>query len=1652
MKINQQIIASVKQKLTQMLCTLAGVFILLSSATIAGQTFPVNVSLQVTNPAPIYLSNYSDANLLNGPLRTQLVLNDFSITNRQIALRVSVKGQGIALESRPGFTGNIPLFIDGGTPLNVTTAEIAQYFELQNIVGISPQAYANALPEGNYEFCMEVIDVITGLQLSQKTCTNTFVIQNDPPLLVLPFKGEEKDASKIQNIIFQWTPRGVNVTDVDYELSMVEVWNNQVDPQTAFLSSPPIFTVSTNRTSFRYGPDQPLLLSNKRYAWRVQAKAQKGGEPIALFENAGYSEIFWFDYITPCEAPKNISAEVKGIYKANIYWDENLDEITPYIIRYRQANLKDAQWFMARTTEPWATLWDLKEGTTYEYQVSSKCQLGDSEFSEIKSFTTDVTENEETYYNCGITSDIELTNKEPITELYVDEVFTAGDFPVRITELSGSNGRYTGKGVVTIPYLKNVGLNVKFSNVLINNEKQLADGVVITTYDSSLKNILDVDEAIAGVKEVIDEIEDLGDALKGGDKKEVAVDFEIEDVQLNEDKTKIVITGKNGETKEVDYDEEDEYQIAGTDKTFRIDKQGNAEQTGQVAEGGSASPSNTSGVASGPTSSGNGSSVSQVATEAIEIAFREGEGTTYAFDKAEGTFEKETYPKTKNEAGAEVYAFHKAVPNGATDVFYADVKIRNKRIKLDSLIIKTLSGRKIDYVVEAKNTLKITVKGFDGYRKEEAIVTYKIEGGKQQVAANFFIHHLAKPAPIAVNLVPMGGAVITASFKQELQAIYKKIGVEFNLSVMPNYNPDTSVWDKDGNTQLTYDGSGVFKNFPPEFKAINKDYQTTDDYSSKAYYLFVTDLYTSEPLGGFMPKGSQFGYVFVNGSGAEGKGAPAKTAAHELGHGVFGLEHPFKDTKSPNTNTNWLMDYGTDTQFSQVNWATLGNEKLRLYLFQKDEDNEYTDSEYIQKVFQKIRCANINEEKTLDEKYFSKVGENFKGKFQGLSINLSIKREQVRLKRYSEIPIETTKGGPKNSQTKSVAVFDYMGVKFSVFPYNSKKINELQDYLSPINKDEIENDFIEIVNRLEAKKTLNDADIRELKSIASCGAQHFSTKGKFKIIKLIEDSKTYLSEYYEDLILDLLDSYPDDINSYANELLDLFYADKSFLRELFYSIQNNDGIFFANEKNRDRFMEILFGLWVDSKYADSSRYKYLDPSKYFLFDEFYISPPTVVYNGNSWFPRTTYQDPILKTNTIEIQGGRPAEKPVFALEYDYFQPVNVLFVESDTAAKVTNVPVPAIFLAGSIKSDNTEKRIKQIGLTVDIALTASGTGNLFKLRHLSKLRVAGKILYGALEVTSGAADILVNYTDLCQGNEQACAIFREYNTYLQLGMIGTGILKAKFKQTRLNAIDAYKGERAKLIKKYGDEDYRIKELDGHFDIGKLADAGSEISETLRTKIFSKIPTNQADELILELGKNSSLKAAMESGDISSSAWKKISDGIPSFRLDKPTDYLTCLKKMTQYEKGIGGSGTVKYYRVQGGGSGNATSRELLVLEPNGNMSFADKTKELYFSTDNLDHAKYYVDGTGTNINGKLVTKRPPNRPNGTIIEFEVPKWLDDKLKKDAIPQHKSGSNTLNNNSPQIVDYNQPGNPFGIKESWQTLIERNYIKGSVKIIE
>ncbi len=487
------------------LCTLYSV---LSTA----QNFPVQVIPQALPPAPIYVSNYADASTVTSPLRVQIILNDFEISNREIRLKTYFTGSGLSFQSNDIVVGASPLFLEGGIPLVLNNVELAPYFEFNNITGINANQYGAAIPEGAYQFCVEVYDVLTGNRLSDRSCAVNVVFQNEPPFLVLPQNKVNVDEVNPQYTVFQWTPRSINVSNVEYELSLVEIWDNQVDPQQAFLSSPPVFQTTTSATTYVYGPSHPLLLSGKKYAWRVQAKAKQGTEEIGLFKNEGYSEIYSFSYATSCDLPTAVNHEVKGSTNANIFWDDFSTDIPEYTVRYRKpSSSDDNEWFESKTTTNLLTLWDLKARTTYEYQVNKKCTVTESDWSLSKQFTTFIADDEASVYECGIAPDFNLTNQEPLPT--IGDKFTAGDFPIKVIEASGSNGRFTGKGYVTIPYLNSIKVGVEFTNVLINTDNQLVEGSVITIYDPSLSNILDIDDAIDTVTDAVDAVGDFIDAL-----------------------------------------------------------------------------------------------------------------------------------------------------------------------------------------------------------------------------------------------------------------------------------------------------------------------------------------------------------------------------------------------------------------------------------------------------------------------------------------------------------------------------------------------------------------------------------------------------------------------------------------------------------------------------------------------------------------------------------------------------------------------------------------------------------------------------------------------------------------------------------------------------------------------------------------------------------------------------------------------------------------------------------------------------------------------------------------------------------------------------------------------------------------------------------
>jgi len=492
-----------------------------------GQLFPVQVTPIVVPPYSVVLSEYSNA------FREQLILNlllsDVS-ANRDVHLKFSLTSNtGFAAQSAPVVVGATPYRLSGGIPLRLTNADLQAYFQLQNLVGVSSQQFASPLPDGVYNFCFEVIDDRSGQVISRNTCAQAFIRQNDPPFLNYPKKGKSVEETNPTNIVFNWTPRHLNATNVEYEFTLTELWDEGIDPQTAFFTSPPLYQSTTKATTLLYGPTEPALLPNKNYGWRVRAVVNDGISQTSTFKNNGFSEIWHFRHKGICRAPQFGLTVPKTATSQIIRWQ--FGDYTAYKVQYRKVGGSSNAWFEERATsfEEAVTIYNLEKNTTYEYRIGGQCRRGeDFVYGNSQQFTTVSNSEEAGGYQCGALPDITITNQEPLERLGVNETFFAGDFPVtaKFVEQVGV-GRYTGVGYVTVPYLADMRILVKFENIGINTDKQLTNGIVETTYDPEWKGVDDISDEIEAVVnlvgniletlETLETLESVADSIREGE-------------------------------------------------------------------------------------------------------------------------------------------------------------------------------------------------------------------------------------------------------------------------------------------------------------------------------------------------------------------------------------------------------------------------------------------------------------------------------------------------------------------------------------------------------------------------------------------------------------------------------------------------------------------------------------------------------------------------------------------------------------------------------------------------------------------------------------------------------------------------------------------------------------------------------------------------------------------------------------------------------------------------------------------------------------------------------------------------------------------------------------------------------------------------------
>ena len=935
--------------------------------SVSAQQYPVRLVPVVFPPYNVRLSDYA---LNSEPkLQLQVLMTDLLEPPHKTGIKFSLESGGrVIAVSAPFVNGLDPFMLQPGNNISLSNLDLKPLFKLENLSGISPANYAKALPDGLYQYCFQAYDFYTKNNLSQKSCASIYQVLYEPPFLNLPQKGEKvTKKAEFQGLVFNWSPRQV-APNTKYIFTLKEIWDKQRDPVSAFLAARVLWKEESFAPSLYYGVDKTQLIPGKRYAWQVQAVSgtpQYNHSPIqegGVYKNNGLSEIFFFDYVENCPVPAFLMAKTAARGRAEIQWMLQGASSKQFRVEYRKKG-SSSPWLSETSYQTSAILSGLENNTEYEYRVGAVCgenksfdpndlsQADAFAYSGVQYFTTNFSNQNKNSAQCGVMPHVDLANKKPYDrQLTPNEVFTAGDFPVTVITAQGNAGNYTGEGFIQVPYLADTKIKVKFNNIQLNSDKQLINGTVETAYDA---NESAVHYASAGLGEIF------------GDKgiKDIKINYQIEKITLVMTPApgvlRIVGIDPNGENKGPvqELPAGRDYTITDSSgKIWQVDEQGTVTEGEEIAKSGKSNADNTEGVKT--SASGNISEITQYSANGVAIKWISMKDSHFYFDTPDITkIPFDRYPQVKDTKGRNIVIPYKAVVKGQKEFIGARIIIEDPKLKEAKIEFKVLGSGKLINAELVSNTgnqreYKLELKGIFSYGEEEIMAvllpsenqqkTNKVENkqkelkeAKQKIIGSFRLVHL-EPKNVNLSLVPLDKASEAEldTIAKNIHNTYSRVGINFDIKKQPVLDI-SAVTTKDIDTP----DDNPLSHYSKMQQSINRLYPA----KINEYVLFITEKASSTEQKGFMPLGGQYGYAY--------KSKDKNTPAHELGHGVFRLEHPWSNKliKTPRASTNLLMDYAGAAELSHFDWKQINDPKIKIYAFQKQEEGELTlnENEYL---------------------------------------------------------------------------------------------------------------------------------------------------------------------------------------------------------------------------------------------------------------------------------------------------------------------------------------------------------------------------------------------------------------------------------------------------------------------------------------------------------------------------------------------------------------------------------------------------------------------------------------------------------------------------------------------------------------------------------
>ncbi|QPH39446.1 hypothetical protein [Pedobacter endophyticus] len=304
----------------------------------------------------------------------------------------------------------------------------------------------------------------------------------------------------------------------------------------------------------------------------------------------------------------------------------------------------------------------------------------------------------------------------------------------------------------------------------------------------------------------------------------------------------------------------------------------------------------------------------------------------FAFDEYQNVYAKsKVFSDVYQKLSDNYFVSAKAILPGKTDLVKATVKLNDDKLKADSVQFITGKGSKLQTTKLQDGIYEITIVGGPANDAQELYAVYPLANGKYQTLGKLFIASY-QPQTVKVALVPVNGTTLNKNeITEQLNKTYNPIGLSFTVREANNFvNTD---WDLNKDNKLAVSGSGFLATQTAEMKALINAYKSANPSLSKdeAVLFMLNSSDSTANLAGDMPRGKQFGYLF---SGADGN-----TAAHEIGHGVFKLEHTFKKYGfSASDLVGNMMNYPPGAGLTKFQWDAIHAPGIVIGVFEGDED------------------------------------------------------------------------------------------------------------------------------------------------------------------------------------------------------------------------------------------------------------------------------------------------------------------------------------------------------------------------------------------------------------------------------------------------------------------------------------------------------------------------------------------------------------------------------------------------------------------------------------------------------------------------------------------------------------------------------------------